>query len=377
MPRRTKLHFNHITHYDSARPFSGLTFALRTDAHHATVALKENLLNHFNSAANPAMQESVRHSVHQAYRKWGHSILKALAADLDFERYGLTDAQNQFLDAHFYNAKALADDAVEKGAALIKQSRGRKKNAPVFYVSLDDMIDPKTEYSGEIAFSRLFTHDGTKQLGYVARPGKPTIEDQLQSVHDIAQKYHKTHGQKLQIVLLEDNVRHAKMLNWVIGLMNKQGIFKNADLGGISTCFCCAPEEERNAITFRGKIVPLTSVVDYGGAAVDVVTPRDLLFDGRVVEYGDETGPLTGRLPGPFMDVASLFKIRPDKVDAFERRVIQANIKFCAALERKFGIDLPVQWFAAAPVIAATTGCNPEDRMIDVLRHHGPRPKNP
>lgn len=377
MPRQTKLHFNHITHYDSARPFSGLTFALRTDANHATGALKANLLNHFNSAANPAMKDRVRHIVHQAYRKWGHSILKALATDLDYERYGLTQQQNQFLDAHFYNAKALADDAVAKGAALIKQSRGRKKNAPVFYVSLDDMIDPQTEYSGEIAFSRLFTHDGAKQLGYVARPGKPVLEDQLQAVHDIAKNYHKTHGQKLQIVLLEDNVRHAKMLNWVIDLMNKQGIFKHADLGGISTCFCCAPEEERDAIKFRGKTVPLTSVVDYGGAVVDVVTPRDLLFDGRVVEYGDETGPLTGRLPGPFMDSASLFKINPEREAAFERRVIHANIKFCATLERKFGIDLPVSWFAASPVIAATTGCDPQDRMIDVLRRYGPRPKNP
>jgi hypothetical protein len=42
MPRQTKLHFNHITHYDSERPFSGLTFALRTDANHATGVLRQN-----------------------------------------------------------------------------------------------------------------------------------------------------------------------------------------------------------------------------------------------------------------------------------------------------------------------------------------------
>lgn len=374
MPRRTKLHLNHITHYDSTRPFSGLTFALRTDADHATSALKDNLLTHFNSAANPDAKENIRHHVHQAYRKWGHSILKALSADLDFAQYGLTDPQNQFLDAHFYNAKSLATDVMSKGAALVRQKRGRDKDAPVFYVSLDDMIEPAGKYSSEIAFSRLFTVDGSQQMGYVARPGKPPLEEQLRNVLDIAQAYHKAHHRKLDIVLLEDNVRHAKMLNWVINLMEQQGIFKHARIGGISTCFCCAPQEERDAIKFRNKTIPLTSVVDYGGAVVDVVTPRDLLFDGRVVQYHDGQDAVIGRLPGPFMDSASLFKIHPEKTKDFERRVIHANIKFCDTLERKFGIALPVKWFSAGTVIAATMGCDPEDRMIDVLNRHGPRP---
>jgi hypothetical protein len=167
------------------------------------------------------------------------------------------------------------------------------------------------------------------------------------------------------------------MLNWVIDLMEQKGIFEHAGLAGISTCFCCATPEERNAIRFDGKTVPLTSVVDYGGAIVDVVTPRDLLFDGRVVEYEESGTTQIGRLPGPFMDSAKLFKIKPDREADFERRVIKANILFCAKLEEKFGLEIPVQWFGAAPVIAATTGCDQNDRMIDVLRRHGPRPRNP
>lgn len=372
MPRRTKLHFNHITQFDSARPFSGLTFALRTDADHATGILKRNLSDHFNAAANPVPDTEIRHIVHQAYRTWGHSILKALAADLDFARYGLTDPQNQFLDAHFYNAKALAGRAMEQGEDLIRETN---KAAPVFYVSLDDMIDPNSEYAGEIAFSRLFTQDGSQQLGYRARPGKAPLEEQFKNICAIAKTYHETHGKKLSIVLLEDNVRHAKMLNWVIDLMDDAKIFDHADLGGISTCFCCAPEEEREAIKHRGQTVPMTWVVDYKGAPVDVVTPRDLLFDGLVVEYEQDGKTETGRLPGPFMDVTKLFKIRADRAETFENKVVRANIAFCETLERKTGTPLPLKWFAASPVIAAATGSNPEERMVDILRRQQAKPK--
>lgn len=377
MPRQTKLHFNHITHYDSARPFSGLTFALRTDANHATAVLKENLRNHFNSAANPDTADKIRHVVHKAYREWGHSILKALSAALDYDSYNLTQPQNQFLDVHFYNAKSLAESAMDKGAAMVQQNRGRKKHAPVFYVSLDDMIEPKAKYSGEIAFSRLFNYETSLQRDYVSRPGKPPLEEQLRIVRDIARNYHKEHGAKLSIVLLEDNVRHARMLNWVIDRMEEAGIFKHADLGGISTCFCCASEVERNLITWRGRVVPLTSVVDYGGAAVDVVTPRDLLFDGRVVEYEDGAETKIGRLPEPFMKAGHAFKLRPAKRAAFTERVLEANIKFCASLERKLGVDIPLKWFAVSPAVAATTGYSPDERMIDVLKKNHPRSRHP
>lgn len=376
MPRQTKLHLNHIEHYDSEQPFSGLTFALRTDADHATKFLKGNLLKYFNTVASDDVnaEEKIRHVVHQAYRKWGHTILKALSSAIDYSSYGLDDEQNQFLDAHFYNAKSLANDAVKKGAAMVEQNRGNKKPTAIFYVSLDDMIEPKTAYSGEIAFSRLFSQDGMLQMGYVARPGKPPLEEQLRTVRDIAKSYHKENGKKLSIVLLEDNVRHARMLNWVIGEMEQAGIFKHANLGGVSTCFCCAPEHERKAITWRGRTVPLTCVVDYGAAMVDVVTPRDLLFDGRVVSYKDNEDLKTGRLPGPFMNPSYLFKVEATKQGAFAKKVMHANIKFCKSVECKLGVGVPLEWFAAAPAVTATTKYQPDDRMVYVLKDHGPNP---
>lgn len=286
MPQRRKLVFNHRGILDRANPFEGLTFALRTDAHHATGILKQNLLDHFNAAADPAFGIRLRQSVHEAYRVWGHSILKAMAADLDYGRYGLTDPRERFLNVHFYNARQLADDAVVKGEVL---ARRNGKPAPVFYISLDDMIEPKAPHHGEIAFSRLFSATGEQLPGFRARPGKKPLDQQLDDIHDLLKHFHDTQGQKLQIVLLEDNVRHAKMLNWVIDLMDRHRIFDHGDLAGISTCFCCASQAERDAIRHQGKTVPLTCVVDYKGAQIDVVTPRDLLFDGFVVETDDNT----------------------------------------------------------------------------------------
>ena len=120
MSQRRKLTFNHREILDRVVPLKGLTFALRTDAHHATSILQKNLLNHFNAAADPAFGAHLRQRVHDSYRVWGHSILKAMAADLDYDRYGLTDQRDHFLNVHFYNARQLADDAVAKGAALAR-----------------------------------------------------------------------------------------------------------------------------------------------------------------------------------------------------------------------------------------------------------------
>lgn len=364
MAQRQKLVFNHQGIPSKANPFEGLTFALRTDAHHATSALKQNLIDHFNAAADPAFGLRLRRRVHAAYQVWGHDILKAMAKNLDYARYGLTDRRDHFLNVHFYDAHQLADDAVSKGAALVRQNAGGRQAPPVFYISLDDMIEPATEHRGEIAFSRLFSADGQQQLGYRARPGKKPLGQQFNDVRTLLETFHKTHGQKLQIVLLEDNVRHAKMLNWVIDLMEDHKIFDHADLAGISTCFCCAPQEERDAIRHRGKTVPLTCVVDYKGAQIDVVTPRDLLFDGFVVETDDSTG----RLPGIFMDVAKLFKIRPEKTGAFENKVHRANMAFCKTLEEEFNVTLPLKWFAGAGAISYIAGYAPETPMTDILK---------
>ena len=168
----------------------------------------------------------------------------------------------------------------------------------------------------------------------------------------------------MPIVLLEDNVRHAKMLNWVIERMERHNIFEHGDLAGISTCFCCAANEEREAIKYRGQTVPVTAVVDFKAAKIDVATPRDLMFDGFVVE----TPAGVGRLPGIFMDVAKLFKIKPSRADVFEKEVRKANVAFCESMEEKFETPIPLKWTVGAEAISHVTGYSLETSMARVMK---------
>lgn len=365
MQRRTKLHLNHIEKYDSPTPFDGLTYALRTDAHHATSLLKKNILQHFNQAARTDTARYVDQVVHKAYRSWGQDVLKAISTGLDYSLYGIEDAQNRFLNVHFYNARDLARDAVKKGHALIRETMPAHGRKPVFFISLDDMMGQQAKHWGEFAFSRLFDPALSAHSEYRARPGAKPLPEQLAALVDFAKNFRERNGYKLPVILLEDNVRHAKMVNMIIGMMEESGLFQQAELAGISTCFCCADQDEREKIKRAdGTIVPVTSVVDYKGAKIDVATPRDLLFDGYVVETPDDTG----RLPAIFMDAAKLFKIAPERAASFEAKILKANLKFCEKLEKKFNVDMPLSWFAGASAIAHFGGHNIETPMRDVLR---------
>jgi len=365
MQRRTKLHLNHIEKYDSPTPFDGLTYALRTDANHATALLKKNILHNFNKAAQPDAVRYVDQTVHKAYRAWGQDILKAISTGLNYSQYGIEDAQNRFLNVHFYNARDLARDAVKKGRALIRQTMPEHGQKPIFFISLDDMVDKNNTHWGEFSFSRLFDPAISTYSEYCARPGAKPLQDQLSGLVSFAKKFHDTNGYKLPIILLEDNVRHAKMVNMIIGMMEESGLFQQADLAGISTCFCCADQDERAKIQRSdGTVIPVISVVDYKGAKIDVATPRDLLFDGYVVKTSDGTG----RLPAIFMDAAKLFKIAPEHAAAFDAKVLKANLKFCERLESRFKTDLPLRWFAGASAISHFGGHSIDAPMRDVLR---------
>ena len=369
MARRTKLHLNHIEEYDAPNPFNGLTYVLRTDAHHSTALLKQNLTAHFNASAQDATGAQIRKSVHKAYRQWGHQVLKAVAEHLDYARYDLHTPQQRFLNVHFYNARALGRDAVEKGHALIRQTRPDHGDRPVFFISLDDMIHPQTPVRGSFAFSRLFDPASSTHSEYRARPGSQPLPEQLATLVAVARDFEAKNGYKLPVILLEDNVRHAKMVNTILGMMEESGLFRHAELGGISTCFCCADQAEREKIRLSdGKVVPVISVVDYNGAKIDVATPRDLLFDGYVVETPGDAQNATGRLPAIFMDAASLFKIDPAKAGAFNAKILRANLKFCETLERQFKTDLKLSWFSGAGAIRDYAGHPLDARMADVLR---------
>ncbi len=364
--------FNNIAKKPHRAP--GLALAIRTDAHHATALLKENLLRHiasppaFNFAATGRpinLPGHVENVVHAAYRDWGHAVLNAMADCLDYSRYGLTDPDRQTIDVHFYNARSLAFHATERSQHLIAHA---DRELPVVYITLDELIEKQGPNWAEVSFSRLFDLNGTQEGSYMPRPGKQPLAEQIAHVRALVDRLKTEHGRNIPIVLMEDNVRHAKMLNWIIGELDKSGVFENGKLAGISTCFCCATPAERKAIRHKGKIVPVTAVIDYKDAKVDVATPRDLLFDGFVVRADEKTG----RLPGIFMDVEKLFKIRPDKVVQFHDMVIKANLKFCETIKDEFGVSPLLSWFQGADAIAHVTGHKPDATMEDVMRAAAP-----
>lgn len=356
-----------------------LVLAIRTDARHALSALQRNIVAHWQkpniatayqetaasitAPVNP--DEAARQILHQTYQTWGQRVLGTFARNLDYDQYGITDPAKQTLEVHFYNANALAQDAVTRGLRFVAERYGKDK--PALLVTLDDMIEPRHGQNwAEIAFSRLFTPDGKQQLDFVARPGRSPLPQQLDRVRQIVGSLAQQSGAAVPIVLVEDNVRHAKMLNWVVGNMDQAGVFEHGKPVAVATCFSMANERERAAIQYKGTQIPVVPSVDYGTAKVDVFTPRDLLFDGLVVQLNQERN---GRLPGVFLDESSLtsrFKIRPDKTADFLRDIRHANAVFCYTVEKLVGSDLPLKWFACAEPIAKVTGADP-DRPMHVL----------
>jgi hypothetical protein len=164
------------------------------------------------------------------------------------------------------------------------------------------------------------------------------------------------------------------MLNWLFDNLEAHGVLDDAHISGIASCFCCASDEERQKIQSKGKVVPIKAVVDYHGAKVDVITPRDLLFDGFVVDIeGEKT-----RLPGIFMDVKSRFKIEAEYELNFRKDVLKANLDFCTKVKKHFGIDLQIGWFAVSKAICHVMKVEPNmpmgylmENMLDTLEHRG------
>ncbi len=371
-PQSPSFAFNERARDRSPVPDHGLTFVIRTDAAFSTAKLKDEIVEHIRSTPNHPLnaQENLENYVtqitHGAYQVWGHDILTANSECLDYAKYNLKEPEDKSLHVHFYNAHALTERAIKKAEALLAQDPNHDPSLPTMFISLDDMIVKQSEPWADIGFSRLFSHDGKSHFGYTGRPGMHSLDDQITNAKAQLEKLSQQHGgRKIPVVFLEDNVRHAKMLNWVIDLLEDQDFFDVAELAAISSCFCCAPEEERALIKQGGKTIPLAVVIDYEENLVDVVTPRDLMLDGFVVEVDNKTT----RLPGIFMDVAERFKIKPSKVDQFKKHVLDANITFCKTLESAFQLEMPLKWFKGADAIAHVTGASEEAPMREVMEN--------
>lgn len=326
---------------------------VRSDASFSTNYLRNKILDHltsarpstpfvqFNDVSSNALKDEVKQVVNGAYAEWGKEILNILhdttVKEVEAEMHDLPTT-----NFHLYDAGRLSQQVIKQANEFVTENGDK----PVL-VSLDDIVSSIQPGLKEIAFSRLFSLDGRNQYDYVARPGHAPIETQMAALKQYLDRKATQTGHASSIVFLEDNVRHAKMLNWLTDQLENAGVLDNADIVGISSCFCCADADERAKIQSKGKIVPVQAVVDYRGAKIDVITPRDLLFDGFVVDINGENK----RLPGIFMDVVSRFKIEPESEKKFRHSVIDANMAFCAKVEKHFGITLPVEWFAVSDAI--------------------------
>ena len=356
---------------------SGLVVAIRTDAAHATARLRSGILSDLGSnklmesfsqtsdslTSSHSVEQRLKSILHQHYQRWGHEVLAAMAECLDYSRYGIHNADEKRVDVHFYDAQSLARHTITRGLGYVKENYGQ--HTPVLFVSLDDMIQGEaSQHFKEIGFSRLFSLDGLQQLGYVARPGKQELHLQIDAVKKELLAIKKQTRKKPVVMLVEDNVRNAKTIDWIVDQMNGRGVFDQAKLGGVATCFNMANPVERENL----KKTPVVESVDYGNTRVDVWTPRDLFFDGLVVKGPGEPG----RLPGIFMPdeaIEERFKICPDKIEAFVDRVIDANRRFCYSFRELLKRDIPIAWFSGAEPITRVTGLayDPYRPMTNVL----------
>jgi hypothetical protein len=359
----TKVTFNGVVNKQNADRSGELTFAIRTDDQYATAGVTERIIKHFkdNPLVKPAAIAGV---VQEAYQIWMEAALKEIADCLDYTSYPRNNAGHP-AKIDFYDPDDLARAAVQKGGQLVQKS-GATSGVPALYVTLDEMITGSGGAGAEIAISREFSLASEQQPGYQARPGKKPVEEQMKDLAQRLGQMKAQYGENIPIVLLEDNIRHAGMLNWVIDRMQENNVFAAGKLAGIATCFCVASEEECRKIVHDGKIVPVAAVVDFAGSLTDVLTPRDLMFDGHVVKLGNDMC----RLPSIFMDPVKLFKISPEKADDFRAGIHRINAAFCAELEKKLGVPVPLSWFPAAEAISRVTGCAPETPMTEVICHH-------
>ncbi|MBU0858949.1 MAG: hypothetical protein KJ667_03345 [Alphaproteobacteria bacterium] len=342
MKSRVKFSFNSAACGTNSSPSSELVFALRQDAAFATKKLADSITAHIgsNAASSPHSEKRVQDVLEGLYDRWLKKVTTAIAVCTDYAQYGFAPDECKDVSIHVYDSSVLSTQLKQQAKAMKLRGAGRHA-PPNFLISLDELLEKEDENWGEVAFSRLFSIKGDTQYGYVARPGHDALDMQFRHIAMRLEALRAQHGANIPVVLLEDNVRHAKMLNWVIDLMEQHQVFKNAHIAGISTIFCCASDKERRAIKFRGKTVPLSVVADYKDSRFDVKTPRDLLFDGFVVDAGGKTA----RLPAIFMDTQKLFKIAPDKAAQFDRAIYQANFKFCKDVEEALGVEIPASWF--------------------------------
>lgn len=384
-----------ITHFEPNQTIIQsdiLTLIVLKDANFALKEFREAAIEVASKSYGPQAIAIVNNITSKAYEVWGSKILQTIGNYIDLKKYGFDEEPQDLIKIDFHSGIKLAKATIEKGHELVSD---RKKGSPVLFVSLDDMINPwafkqyshkhKDIYFGEIGFSRLFAETGenissrSTKHGFIGRPGKKPLDEQLLLLLDQINGLYQSYGSKnsIPMVLLEDNVRHAKTLNWIIEKMDGAGIFKHSHLAGIATCLCSADEKERNAIKYNGNTIPVSVGMNYTGGKVDVVTPRDFLFAGGAVRIDNEE---FGRLPYIFMSnpkyLADNLKIEKKQVEKLLTETSLINEEFCQTIKRELGIAPKLSWFVGGKAIANVMGVSLETDMSELISENAYRRKS-
>lgn len=365
-----KVVFNEISLSAGACATKDLSYVIRTDADYATKSVKKALGDMSVKSGFPAMrcpktpekidENDIKATVHDAYKEWVHSI-----SEITIHSFKSTSALNtsSSVEIGVFDSKELEKSITNNAKNLVTNNAG--KNTSVYdtiYISLDSQIHAHNKPNAEIAFSREFEIDGVQKANYVHRPGFERIEKQILALNKKIQEM-RSNAPHINLVLLEDNIRHARMMNWVIDRLDEQHVFDHAQLAGISTGFCSAKDDELAKIHHKGRQIPVQSVVDFHGSNADVITPRDMMFDGYVVDIGN--GPV--RLPGIFMNPSKKFDIEEDKIYDFQRHILYSNMRFCRRIENAFGVTIPLSSLASGEAIAQIRNVPLETPVINVM----------
>lgn len=373
-----------LFHLDPGAPldkFDGITWIIRKDATPATKSVQNKIQEVFIGAAKEetgkdSLKKAIEGLVNPIYTEWGHSILNVMAECINYKEYNATE---QRIRIHFYRANALAEAAIQKANDFLGDltKQGQSPAVPALFISLDDMIDhdvfrqaDQANEFNEIGFSRLFNIKGEEER-FVARPGRKSLKEQISDVHEhlkLIQERNQTND-KVPIVLLEDNVRRPKTIQWIINQMEENSIFDHGQIACIATCFCVATTEDRERIKHGDKQIPIVVSADYKGiGAVDVITTRDLLHDGSVININEQLG----RLPLTFMEIQQMaknLKLDPEKADYFAEKVKGINIKFCDDIKELTGLEVPLDWFTGGQTISKVLSLSPQTPMKEVIQY--------
>jgi hypothetical protein len=291
----------------------------RNDASHATrhmVPCAKDALMASKNLLEDQAEILAKDILEKSYKNWHERMSSAYAAF--YRPYDNSKGSIYIYDAEVTNKHLhqLAETFCVDEYAGVK---------PII-VSLDDLITGPDMH--EISFSRLFDMGGIKSQRYVARPSHPSLVEQFNNFAKAVENFDK----KTPVILLEDNVRKTHMIEWVLDKIDFFELYNKVEVVGVASCF---------SINYRlhwgvereGHYVPIKSLIKYVEPCADVITTRDFLFDGFVVDSPE--GPR--RLPHVFNNMSRLFDTRENREPHIREILHEINLEFFNAVEKEIG----------------------------------------